>query len=265
MELDKKYTEYGGEIPEKYTVSEGNIPPPHSQHEYTTSYRCMAYATAGIWRILWKKYSGEDIPFSVAYIYGAYRREANRNGLPMFVSDLIPGISKGGAVPFDKMPDLKTPAECYDYVKSHPELEEEAEKYSEMIKGYVNLSARTKAEEFENIKKALLRYDLPLYGEMEGHGIIFVGYDKDCVLYRDSDGSNWLKKLKYKKIKESYLFVMKEKSYTDVPKEHWACEAIEFCKEKGYMKGTGEDIFSPDKVMTRSEAAQVIYNIMRER
>ena len=134
-ELDKSLLDYNGEMPEEYTIPKDNIPPVHNQHLDTTSYQCIAFATSGIMRILNKIWTGEDVRFSVAYIYGKYRRESNRTGLPMFVSDLMPGIVNGGAVPFDNMPDLKTPAECYDYVAAHPELDIVAKKYSDMFEG----------------------------------------------------------------------------------------------------------------------------------
>lgn len=210
-ELDRSLLGYDGELPDEVAIPEENIPPPHSQHIGTTSYQCMAYATAGIMRILHKIRTGEDVRFSVAYIYGKYRREANRTGKPMFVSDLIPGLVNGGAIPFDMMPDLKEPAECYDYVKAHPELIEVAKTYSVMFEGYINLKDKTKKKTFENIKKSLLKYGMPLYGEMVGHGVIFCNCKGDYVYYRDSDGSKALKKLHYKDIKESYAFVMADK------------------------------------------------------
>lgn len=262
-ELDKSLLDYNGEMPEEYTIPKENIPPVHNQHKDTTSYQCMAFATAGIMRILYKIWSGEDVKFSVAYIYGKYRREANRTGLPMFVSDLMPGLVNGGAIPFDMMPDLKTPAECYDYVITHPELDIEAKKYSDIFKGFINLKDKTKLKTFENIKKALLKYGLPLYGEMVGHGIIFCEFKGEYILYRDSDGSDWLKKLHYKDVKESYLFIMAEKNkknFIDVPDNHWAKEAIEYCVKKGYMQGVDDDSFVPNKFLTRAEIAQILYN-----
>jgi len=210
-EFDKTILDYGGELPDEVTIPDENIPPTHNQHIGTTSYQCMAYATAGIMRVLHRIWTGEDIKFSVAYIYGKYRKEANREGKPMFVSDLIPGLVNGGAVPFDMMPDLKEPEECFDYVVAHPELEEIAKPYADMFEGYVNLKDKTKLKTFENIKKALLKWGFLLYGEMVGHGVIFVKCKGDYVYYRDSDGSKNLKKLHYKDIKEAYAFIMADK------------------------------------------------------
>ncbi len=267
-ELDKSLLDYNGEIPEKYTIPEENIPPKHNQYIGTTSNQCMAYATAGIMRILHRTWTGEDIRFSMAYIYGKYRKEANRTGQCMFVSDLILGLVNGGAIPFDMMPDLKKPLECYDYVKTHPELEETAKSYAEMFKGYVNLKDTRKAKTFENIKKALLKYKLPLYGEMVGHGVIFCGFDGNYVLYRDSDGTDRLKKLHYEDVKESYLFIMVDKNkdtlpFTDVSKTHWAYKAIKNCYDIGIVKGVTTSQFQPNKTFSRAEAAQMTMNLIK--
>ena len=146
-----------------------------------------------------------------------------------------------------------------------PELDEVAKTYSDMFEGYINLKDRTKKKTFENIKKALLKYGLPLYGEMVGHGVIFCECKGDYVLYRDSDGSKNLKKLHYKDVKESYLFIMAEKKkFIDVPDNHWAKKSIEYCVEKGYMQGVDEDSFDPNKPLTRAEIAQILYNYDKE-
>lgn len=262
-ELDKSYIDYNGEIPKKFTLPEDRIPPVHNQHIGTSDYRCVAYAMTGIMRIMWKVYSGEDVDFSEAYVYGKYRRESNRIGRGMFVSDLMPGVVNGGCVPQDAMPDIKKEAEGYDYVKAHPELDKIAKPYAEMFEGYVNLKDKTKLKTFENIKKALLKYQIPLYGEMVGHGVIFCDFDGDYILYRDSDGTKWLKKLHYKDVKESYIFIMADKNkkkFIDVPDYHWAKDAIEYCAEKRYMNGIDEDSFDPNKPLTRAEIAQILYN-----
>lgn len=262
-ELDKSYIDYNGEIPKKFTLPEDRIPPVHNQHIGTSDYRCMAYATTGIMRIMWRVYSGEDVDFSEAYVYGKYRRENNRIGRGMFVSDLMPGVVNGGCVPQDAMPDIKKEAEGYDYVKAHPELDEIAKPYASMFEGYVSLKGRTKLETLENTKKALLQFQLPVYGEYVGHAIIFVGWNEEKLYYRDCDGTKSLKLLSYKDIKESYLFMMAEKEtkkFIDVPDYHWAKDAIEYCAEKGYMNGVDADSFDPNKPLTRAEIAQILYN-----
>ena len=47
--------------------------------------------------------------------------------------------------------------------------------------------------------------------------------------------------------------------FTDVP-DNWVRPAIEYCLEKGLMKGEGEDKFNPGGTVTRAQFAQVLYN-----
>lgn len=41
-------------------------------------------------------------------------------------------------------------------------------------------------------------------------------------------------------------------TFTDVPANHWASEAVDYAVSKGYFSGTGSNTFSPDGTMTRA-------------
>lgn len=41
-------------------------------------------------------------------------------------------------------------------------------------------------------------------------------------------------------------------TFTDVPANHWAAEAVDYAVGKGYFSGTGSDTFTPDGTMTRA-------------
>jgi hypothetical protein len=264
-ELDKSLLDYDGEIPMKFILPDDRIPPVHNQHIGTTDYRCMAYATTGIMRVMWKVYSGNDIDFSEAYVYGKYRKESDRIGKAMILKDLLSGVINGGAVPQEEMPDLKKPFEAYDYVKEHPELDEIAKPYAEMFMGYINLAGLRRAKEFEYIKKALLKYKLPIYGEYVGHAIIFVGYGDDVVYYRDCDGTKFLKTLPIENIKESVVFIMNENKikipFIDVTENHWAYDAIVKAYELGLIKGNEKKELTPNNYVTKAEVIQMLINL----
>ena len=49
--------------------------------------------------------------------------------------------------------------------------------------------------------------------------------------------------------------------FTDVKKNHWAYDAIQYVYDNGIMIGTSSTKFSPDKFMTRAEFATVLYRI----
>ena len=55
------------------------------------------------------------------------------------------------------------------------------------------------------------------------------------------------------------------KDFTDVPPEgNWAHEGIDFMVENGYMKGTGEQLFSPKGTTTRAMIVQILHRMAGE-
>lgn len=262
------YNNFNSELlPYEYILPEDRIPPVHNQHSGTSDNRCAAYAMSGIMTSMAVKYFGEPLEFSEGYIYGKYRAETDRTGNGgMFESQIFPAICEGGACLFEDMPDIKDRTEAFDYVRSHPELDAKAKKYAEMFEGCINLKANRKVKTAENIKKALFITLNPVFCSaslLYNHAIIICGWKGEQLLYRDCDGTKHLKLLNYKDIKEAYGFIMAEKEtkkFIDVPDSHWGKDAINYCTEKGYMNGTGEDLFAPDKALTRAEIAQILYN-----
>jgi hypothetical protein len=49
-------------------------------------------------------------------------------------------------------------------------------------------------------------------------------------------------------------------SFTDVDKNQWYNEAIEYVVSKGVMEGNGDGTFTPGKDLTRAALAQILYN-----
>ena len=54
---------------------------------------------------------------------------------------------------------------------------------------------------------------------------------------------------------------VEEMKFNDVPQGHWAEKAVKYVDEKGYMNGTGDNKFDGDKLLTRYEMAQILYNL----
>ena len=48
-----------------------------------------------------------------------------------------------------------------------------------------------------------------------------------------------------------------EKSFSDVPKSHWAYDAVKELCGKGVIEGKSEGLFCPDDILTREEAAKI--------
>ena len=59
-----------------------------------------------------------------------------------------------------------------------------------------------------------------------------------------------------------YEPVLDMPSFTDLPEDHWAYEAVKACVEKGVLSGYGDDTFRPDQVITRGELAVSICNFL---
>lgn len=265
-ELGKELIEFDGALPETFTLPDDRIPPPHWQSEYNDN-RCMAYAAAGIMTVMARIFYGQELEFSIAYIFGKHRKETDRTGNGgMFTDALMPGLVNGGACLRESMPDIIDRTEAFDYVRAHPELDKEAQKYAGMFGGYINLKGQSKLQKFENIKKALVKYQLPVYGSIssQNHAVIFCGYDdkKGIIKYRNTNGFSQLFNLSYDDVKEAYLFVMADtlEKFKDISQKHWGRDAISYCLEKGYMSGTSEDTFEPDKPLSRAEICQVLKN-----
>ncbi|MCQ5128397.1 aldo/keto reductase [Butyricicoccus faecihominis] len=50
-------------------------------------------------------------------------------------------------------------------------------------------------------------------------------------------------------------------AFTDVPADAWYAQAVLYCQERGLIGGTTADSFSPDRSMTRSMLAAVLYRL----
>jgi len=55
-----------------------------------------------------------------------------------------------------------------------------------------------------------------------------------------------------------------ENPYTDVMETNWFYEAVKHCAGKGYFNGTGNNLYSPNGIMTRAMFATVLYRIAGE-
>ena len=64
-----------------------------------------------------------------------------------------------------------------------------------------------------------------------------------------------------KGIATGYKLTSKESenvNFKDVPKDHWAYEAIEYCTEKGYVYGFEDNTFRPNEPVTRAQLATIL-------
>ena len=280
-------------LPKEFILPDDRIPPAHNQNGDD---RCMAYAASGIMTVMariyyetyvkpfinllkgdyaniWKRAYDENFEFSEGYIYGKHRAESDSegDGGGMFESQLMPGIVNRGACLFSSMPDIKDRSDAFDYVRAHSELDKEAVVFADMFEGYINIKAQNRDQKFEYLKKALYKYQMPVWISQsnKAHAIIACGWDKKGnIKYRQTNGFDMLFNLNYDYLKGAYVFVMsnnppKLESFKDVNETHWAYEAINFMRNEGIMQGIGDNKFAPNKNLTRAEVAQFGYNLIK--
>ncbi|KOS28480.1 N-acetylmuramoyl-L-alanine amidase [Bacillus anthracis] len=64
-------------------------------------------------------------------------------------------------------------------------------------------------------------------------------------------------------LQNAFNFKVKaQHTFNDVPKGHWAKDAISALQSNGIAAGTGDGKFDPNKVVTREQYAQFLYNAM---
>lgn len=52
--------------------------------------------------------------------------------------------------------------------------------------------------------------------------------------------------------------------FTDVPRDAWYAEAVEYCAAQGLMIGNGDGTFEPDRTITRAELATVLMRMNKQ-
>ena len=262
------------ELPEEFTIPRDRIPDCRDQQ---TTGQCVAFSTTNIMQILNEIETGKRERFSTTYVYGRHRDEHERNLVGMYPEKVLSKMCKMGSVKESDLPVLLEVPEAYDYVQSHPELselDEEAETYK--IATYVGFTSADKDKKINDIKTALLTYELPLLGIMDipdgSHAISLIGWDKTGFTYMNSWGEEVGDKgichVKYKFLRRAYLMIdatnVKEFPFVDVPSGHWAKHAIEHCYNAGLVNGMDEAHFCPDEPLTRAQLCQILYNTVKK-
>ena len=57
----------------------------------------------------------------------------------------------------------------------------------------------------------------------------------------------------------AFSYAAENTGFADVSGDAWYADAVAYCRERGWMSGTSETIFSPNETMTRSMLATVLY------
>lgn len=252
------------EFPEEFEIPRTNT---GSDKDQGLIGACVAEVIVQIAEELWKRQFGEQEEHSEGFTYAKFRSEGSR-GYGLMLSIALKAWMDVGTLPkkyYDKlyeMPDMR------DIIDQFPEFDEIAKKYR--ISGFVRLNKEAE------VKDALTKN---LYGLVaisnnyfgESHCIELTGWnDKTgCYKFKNSWGTNYRDngygEIPKDEVNQIYLPILEDIKlpFTDVSENDWHNKYVKNMYFNGFIKGTSETTFEPDKPMTRAEVATLIYRVLQ--
>lgn len=251
-------------LPEKYTIPKDRIPRTWSQGLYNC---CVAASVTKVLEVINYVKTGTYTMFSKGYTYGRHSRPDKTQG-GMDYEYLMNSLLTYGTIPEEMFPYMNEVPDIIEDIMTHPNIamfDKEAEKTK--IKSFQKIVGDIYF--YENVKKFLYKYQIPLVGNMVGkrHCTVICGWDGDELLYHGHNNDNRLTKGRFN---EAYYLdggiEMSENNsklpFTDVKESDWFFEDVKYVFENGYMKGVSAEKFEPEKALTRAEAAALIHRII---
>lgn len=230
---------------------------------------CVAHVIAQIAETFYKK------KMSIGYIYGRFRKETSK-GTGMIMSDAVNFWNQLGTVPAEMMDIVEEMPEMKEITDGIPELDKYAKQCP--IKGYVAINYADKTKKDNAIKDALTKQangELKGYGLLAasndyfqggGHAIMLTGWDDKNKKYKfknswgESYGDKGYGSIPKDEVNAVYLILFDDIKlpFTDVSEDAWYFGAAKNMYCAGFMNGTTETTFEPDKPMTRAEMATLM-------
>lgn len=236
-------------LPDKYTIPKERIPKAWSQGVYNC---CVAASITKVLEVINYLKTGKYVMFSKGYVYGKHSRPDKTQG-GMGYTYAMEMLLKYGTVPEEMYSEMDEIPNIIDKVNSRSELDKEAEKTK--IKSYTRIKGDIHF--YENVKRYLYEYNMPLVGNMVGkrHCTVIVGWDGDNLLYHDHKGSD---RLTVGRFNEAYYLDGdikggKTMPFTDVHKDDWFYDDVECAYNDGIIQGITDTTFEPNKPLTRAE------------
>lgn len=236
-------------LPEKYTIPKERIPKAWSQGVYNC---CVAASITKVLEVINYLKTGKYVMFSKGYVYGKHSRPDKTQGGMDYIY-AMEMLLKYGTVPEEMYSEMDEIPNIIDKVNSRSDLNKEAEKTR--IKSYTRIKGDIHF--YENVKKYLYEYNMPLVANMVGkrHCTVVVGWDGDNLLYHDHKGTD---KLYEGRFNEAYYLdgdieVSKTMPFTDVHKDDWFYDDVECAYNDGIIQGITDTTFEPNKPLTRAE------------
>ena len=229
---------------------------------------CVAEVIAQISEELWERQLGEQEEHSEGWSYAKFRSK-DSYGYGLLPNTAMKAWMDIGTLPkkyYDKlyeMPDMKKIIEMF------PELDEIAAKYK--ISGFARLTKEA------DIKDALTKYQYGLVGISndyfgESHAIMITGWNDNNGKYKFKNswgadyGDDGFSEIPKKEVNQVYLPLLDDIKlpFTDVSEDDWHYKYVKNMYFNGYMQGTSDTTFEPDKPMTRAEVATLLYRVLKD-
>lgn len=221
---------------------------------------CVACALCSCAEYIWGKEMSEG------FSYGMFRDDSHKTP-GLYMSKALDYAKKVGFVPYDdfgileEMPNIRVLAEKY------PDLKDIATKYR--ISGYANLLYANRTKRDNAIKDAIMKgIGVPAASDdyfNESHAIMLTGWDDDKNAYEFQNswgvsyGNNGVGYIPKDEITAVYAILVApiELPFKDVSKDSWYYNDVEKQYFAGYINGTSETTFEPDRPITRAEFCAV--------
>lgn len=261
----------GTSFPEEYEIPRENTGTLKNQG-YVGA--CVAEVIAQISENWYAKQTGEPYEMSEGFIYGALRTP-DSNGEGMFVSKALDLWKSIGTLPKKYFDVLEEMPEMKKIVAKFPEFYDIASKYK--ISGYVSFNS-TKQKNDLAIKDALTKYQYGLVAVSDdgfaggGHCIQLTGWNDKTDSYKfknswgETYGDKGFAEISKSKIDRVYLVMFDEIKlpFEDVKEGDWFFKDVMAMYFSGFIKGTSETTFEPNKPLTRAEAAALFNRFNKE-
>ena len=261
----------GSTFPEEYEIPRENTGTLKDQG-YTTA--CLAAVIAQISEAWYSKQIGEKIEMSEGFILGAFRGELSTSS-GLILTQALKLWTTIGTLPkkyfdvLDEMPEIKK------IVAKFPEFYEIASKYK--LAGFVSLNYGNDEKRDLAIKSALTQYEYGLVavsdkGFGEPHAVLLTGWNdpKGYYKFKNSYGEKYgdkgFSQITKSKIDKVYLPLFEPITlpFADVKETDWFYNDILKMFFAGFIKGTSETTFEPNKPLTRAEACALFNRMSKE-
>ena len=279
---EKKILDYCGsfrtgvseeDLPSEYTLPDHLIPDVRDQKTINS---CVGFAITNVMQILEQEETGNRKQFSPGYVYGKCRAD-NAKYEGMYINLALDYLMKEGSCFWEDFPYNEEMPKIREMVNNRPDLEEKARPYK--IKGYETYAQGDIKLKTLAIKKSIYENQRPIVVAADfpggSHAVCIIGWNDATQKWKivnswgKTYGQNGIGNINYDWVTRGYLLVDEKNTnllmpFIDVTEDKWYYKAVKHVYNAGFMNGTSENTFEPERAMTRAEVAQVMVNFAKK-